>query len=257
MFLQLSHINQHFHIDQQTKFTALSDINLSIDEGEFISLLGPSGCGKSTLLSIIAGLLPASDGTILLDGQSISKPGPDRGVVFQQPALFPWMTVLDNVRFPLRKKHSKTEQTVIADKFLKMVHLSKFKERYPHELSGGMQQRVAIARTLAMDPKLLLMDEPFGALDEQTRMHLHDQLEGIWSETKKTIVFVTHSVSEAIQLSDRVVVMGTQPGRILTEFPVDLPRPRRNKQDLVPLEERVLALLSEEIRKVKEEEYQV
>lgn len=235
--------------------TVLKDIDLSIQKGEFVSILGPSGCGKSTLLSMIAGLVSSTSGDIIVDGKKVVKPGKDRGMVFQQAALFPWMNVTENVMFPLRKEMSKKEGLERAHHFLKMVQLSNYPSHYPHELSGGMQQRVSIARSLAMDPAVLLMDEPFGALDEQTRSRLHGQLEEIWIDTKKTIVFVTHSISESIKLSDRIIVMGTRPGTILTDITVDIPRPReQHRQEIAALEEQIMALLKTEIDKVIDEE---
>jgi NitT/TauT family transport system ATP-binding protein len=192
---------------------------------------------------------------VMLNGNPIKKPGKDRGMVFQEAALFPWMTVEENVMFPLRKEMSKKEAREVAHHFLHMVQLSNYTKHSPHELSGGMQQRVSIARALSMNPKVLLMDEPFGALDEQTRSRLHNELEKIWIETKKTILFVTHSISESIKLSDRIVVMGTRPGIILEDITVDIPRPRRSYPEaVVQLEERINGLLKAEIEKVVKEE---
>ncbi|WP_404454851.1 ABC transporter ATP-binding protein [Virgibacillus necropolis] len=256
MFLQMNHVGKTFiDQDQQSSFEVFSDIDLKIPENQFVSILGPSGCGKSTLLSMVAGLENITDGSITLQEKEIKQAGPERGMVFQQPSLFPWLNVRDNITFPLKGKMSKKEANTLADHFLRMVHLSKFKTNYIYELSGGMQQRVAIARALAMDPKVLLMDEPFGALDEQTRHILHDELVKIWQETQKTILFVTHSIQEAIKLSDRVVVMGTRPGRIISDFTVDIPRPRkRDNPEIIELEKRVMDLLEGEINKVLKEE---
>jgi NitT/TauT family transport system ATP-binding protein len=254
MFLSIDKVTKQFSQNDQT-LTVLDELNLTIQEGEFISLLGPSGCGKSTLLSIVAGLTNPSSGSVKLDEKEVKAAGPDRGMVFQEPALFPWMSVLENVTFPLRKQYGKKERVEIAKRYIKMVHLSNFATHYPHELSGGMQQRVAIARALAMDPKVLLMDEPFGALDEQTRMVLHQELEKIWMETKKTILFVTHSIQEAIKLSDRIIVMGTRPGKIMADIKVNIERPRRREQ-MVQLEEEVMMILKAEINKVMQEEMQ-
>ncbi|AQQ54771.1 ABC transporter ATP-binding protein [Planococcus lenghuensis] len=255
MFIDVKHINKVYLDQDQKPNTILKDINLSIQKGEFVSILGPSGCGKSTLLSMIAGLTGATSGDIIVDAKKVGKPGKDRGMVFQEAALFPWMTVTENVMFPLRKELSKKEGLERARGFLAMVQLSNYANHYPHELSGGMQQRVSIARALAMDPAVLLMDEPFGALDEQTRSRLHGQLEKIWIDTKKTIVFVTHSISESIKLSDRIVVMGTRPGTVLTDIKVDIPRPREaHKQEMTALEEKIMALLKTEIDKVVNEE---
>ncbi|WP_082233363.1 ABC transporter ATP-binding protein [Halobacillus massiliensis] len=255
MFLQISDVGKSFHDRENGDFQVFSNINLDIDKKEFVSLLGPSGCGKSTLLALIAGLEKTTSGEILLEGNEIKNAGPDRGMVFQQPSLFPWLDVKENVTFPLKSTMNKKEADERADHFLKMVHLSRFKDRYTYELSGGMQQRVAIARALAMDPKVLLMDEPFGALDEQTRHILHDELIKVWQETQKTIVFVTHSIQEAIKLSDRVVVMGTRPGRIIADFEIDIPRPRkRDDARVIELENKIMDLLKDEINKVLKEE---
>ncbi|ASK64368.1 nitrate/sulfonate/bicarbonate ABC transporter ATP-binding protein [Virgibacillus phasianinus] len=241
--------------DQQSSFEVFSNINLDVSENQFVSILGPSGCGKSTLLSMVAGLESATEGSITLQDKEIKQAGPDRGMVFQQPSLFPWLNVTGNITFPLKGRIGKKEAEARADQFLKMVHLSRFKNSFIYELSGGMQQRVAIARALAMDPQVLLMDEPFGALDEQTRHILQDELIKIWQETQKTILFVTHSIQEAIKLSDRVVVMGTRPGRIITDFTIDLPRPRqRDDSKVMELENRVMDLLEDEINKVLKEE---
>ncbi|WP_298825918.1 ABC transporter ATP-binding protein [uncultured Planococcus sp.] len=255
MFIEAKKINKVYFDKNDKPNTVLKDIDLSIQKGEFVSILGPSGCGKSTLLSMIAGLVSSTSGDIIVDGKKVVKPGKDRGMVFQQAALFPWMNVTENVMFPLRKEMSKKEGLERAHHFLKMVQLSNYPSHYPHELSGGMQQRVSIARSLAMDPAVLLMDEPFGALDEQTRSRLHGQLEEIWIDTKKTIVFVTHSISESIKLSDRIIVMGTRPGTILTDITVDIPRPReQHRQEIAALEEQIMALLKTEIDKVIDEE---
>lgn len=253
MELQIDHLSKQFEQHKRKAQLVLDDIQLTIKTGEFVSLLGPSGCGKSTLLSIIAGLSKPSNGSLSLGGETITAPGPDKGVVFQQAALFPWLTVRENVLFPLRKKYTKKEQRQIADDYLRMVQLSKFPDHYPHELSGGMQQRVAIARVLAMDPQLLLMDEPFGALDEQTRNVLQLELEKIWLETAKTVVFVTHSIREAIKLSDRILIMGARPGRIIADIPVHLSRPRK-QAEMAPLEEKIMSILKMEINQVVREE---
>ncbi|RAZ79665.1 ABC transporter ATP-binding protein [Planococcus halotolerans] len=255
MFIDIKEINKIYMDQDQKPNTVLKSINLSIRKGEFVSILGPSGCGKSTLLSMIAGLTDATSGDIFVDSKKVVKPGKDRGMVFQEAALFPWLNVSENVMFPLRKEMSKEEGLERARHFLAMVQLSNYANLYPHELSGGMQQRVSIARSLAMDPAVLLMDEPFGALDEQTRSRLHGQLEKIWTDTKKTIVFVTHSISESIKLSDRIIVMGTRPGTVLTDIKVDIPRPREeHKTEMAVLEEEIMELLKKEIDKVVDEE---
>lgn len=255
MFIEITDIQKQYLDKDNNPLNVLTDINLKVEKGEFVSILGPSGCGKSTLLSIVAGLTKATSGEIVVNNQKITKPGKDRGMVFQQAALFPWLNVLENVTFPLKKEMSKKQAEDQARKYLQMVQLSNYLHHYPHELSGGMQQRVAIARALSMNPDTLLMDEPFGALDEQTRTRLHGQLETIWTETKKTILFVTHSISESIKLSDRIIVMGTKPGTILQDIQVDLPRPREQyKKEMLQIEEHIMGYLKKEIDKVVSEE---
>ncbi|MCR6631918.1 MAG: ABC transporter ATP-binding protein [Magnetospirillum sp.] len=206
---------------------ALKDINLSIQPGEFVCLLGPSGCGKSTLLNAIAGFSPPTEGSIAVDGQPVRAPGPERGMVFQEYALFPWMTVAKNIAFGLEIKglpKGEIDQRVTS--LMEKLHLHEFRDRYPKDLSGGMRQRVAIARILALDSPIMLMDEPFGALDALTRRTLQDELLRIWAEYRKTIVFVTHSIEESIYLADRIVVLTYRPGTIKTDVRVTLPRPR-------------------------------
>jgi NitT/TauT family transport system ATP-binding protein len=207
--------------------TALQGIDLEIADGEFAALLGPSGCGKSTLLNLLAGFEATTAGDLKVYGSPVSKPGPDRAVVFQEAALFPWLNVWENVMFgprvqglPLEKYEAKANET------LKLVGLENFKEHLPVQLSGGMRQRVGIARVLVMEPKLLLMDEPFGALDAQTRLTMQQLLLDVWQALKKTVVFVTHDIDEAILLADTIYVMSARPGRIATRIPVELPRPR-------------------------------
>ncbi|MBK4721977.1 ABC transporter ATP-binding protein [Azospirillum sp. YIM DDC1] len=206
---------------------ALDGVDLRIRRGEFISLLGPSGCGKSTLLGIVAGFQSASSGTLLQNGRPIVKPDPSRTVVFQDYALFGWMTVQQNVEFGLKAKGmAKKQRAEIARSLIDMVRLTGFEEKYPHQISGGMKQRAAIARALAPDPDILLMDEPFGALDAQTRVLLQEEIARISSEAGKTVIFVTHGIDEAVFLADRVVVMSPRPGRVREEVAVPLPRPR-------------------------------
>jgi NitT/TauT family transport system ATP-binding protein len=209
------------------ELVALKDINLDIPRGQFTCLLGPSGCGKSTLLNAVAGFSAPTSGTITADGKLITEPGPDRGMVFQEYALFPWMTVEDNIGFGLEiKGMGKAEIRKRVDGLLAMLSLSDFRQRFPKDLSGGMRQRVAIARVLALDSPILLMDEPFGALDALTRRNLQDELLRIWAELKKTIIFVTHSIEEAIYLADRIVVMTYRPGTVKRDIMVELPRER-------------------------------
>jgi NitT/TauT family transport system ATP-binding protein len=206
---------------------ALQQIDLDIREGEFVCLLGPSGCGKSTLLNAIAGFIPISSGELLANGKAVQGPGPDRAMVFQEYALFPWMTVERNVAFGLEIKGERSDAIRSkVDGLLNMLHLQEFRDRFPKDLSGGMKQRVAIARALAIDSPMLLMDEPFGALDALTRRTLQDELLKIWSDLKKTIVFVTHGIEESIYLADRVVVMTYRPGTVKRDIQVTLPRQR-------------------------------
>ncbi|MFZ6843922.1 ABC transporter ATP-binding protein [Undibacterium sp. RuTC16W] len=224
--IKVNAVNKIFKTSDR-EVVALKDIQLDIPEGQFVCLLGPSGCGKSTLLNAVAGFSLPSSGSITTDGKLVSGPGPDRGMVFQEYALFPWMTVEQNIAFGLEIKGlGKAEiQKKVAD-LLAMLGLSDFKSRFPKDLSGGMRQRVAIARVLALDSPIMLMDEPFGALDALTRRNLQDELLRIWSELKKTIIFVTHSIEEAIYLADRIIVMTYRPGTVKRDLIVDLPRLR-------------------------------
>jgi NitT/TauT family transport system ATP-binding protein len=237
------------YITNEAEVLALSDINLDIRDGEFVSLLGPSGCGKSTLLKIAAGLLNASQGSIEIDGAAVTAPGPERAVVFQDYALFPWMTVEDNVEFGLEARgvpSVKRRQT--SAELLRVVGLQDFAKRYPHHLSGGMKQRVSIARALAVEPQILLMDEPFGALDAQTRSGMQEELLRIWKVYRKTVIFVTHSIEEAIYLSDRIAVMTARPGRIKAIVEVKDDRPRdMTTPEMSDMLRRVRGILSEEI----------
>jgi NitT/TauT family transport system ATP-binding protein len=207
---------------------AVSDVSIEVRPGRFVVLVGPSGCGKSSLLMMMAGLRHQTSGTISINGAPIDVPDPDRvGVVFQEPSLFPWLTAEENVEFPLTLRGvTKKERHAKAEEALQLVGLDGFGKRHPHELSGGMKQRVSIARGLVQDPPVLLMDEPFAALDEQTRMTMGDELMRIWATTGKTIVFVTHSLTEAVYLADEVIVMSARPGRIVDRLEVALPRPR-------------------------------
>jgi len=209
------------------ELVALKDIDLDIPRGQFACLLGPSGCGKSTLLNAVAGFALPTSGSITADGRAVTGPGPDRGMVFQEYALFPWMTVAQNVAFGLEiKGMDKAAIGRRVDELLAMLSLSDFRQRFPKDLSGGMRQRVAIARVLALDSPIMLMDEPFGALDALTRRNLQDELLRIWAELKKTIIFVTHSIEEAIYMADRIVVMTYRPGTVKRDLMVDLPRMR-------------------------------
>jgi NitT/TauT family transport system ATP-binding protein len=206
---------------------ALSELDLDIVEGTFVSVVGPSGCGKSTLLNILAGLLGPSHGHVALGGTQVEGPRPDVGVMFQQPVLLPWLTIMQNVMLPVKVQRRRgREYAERAAHLLELVGLTGFEGRYPNELSGGMQQRVGIARALVTDPRILLMDEPFGALDALTREQMNDELQRIWMEQRKTVFFITHSIPEAVYLSDRVLVMSARPGRILADLPIDIPRAR-------------------------------
>jgi NitT/TauT family transport system ATP-binding protein len=224
--LQAKNIVKHFDHNGNSVL-ALDGINLNVEEGDFVCIVGPSGCGKSTFLNIVAGLETPDSGEILLNGNKISTPGPDRTMVFQEGALFPWLKVIDNVEFGLKMAGiPKDERRQISERYLDMMQLNKFANSYIYQLSTGMKQRVAIARALAMDPEILLMDEPFAALDSQTRDLLLVELQLIWERTKKTIIFVTHNISESVILGNRVVVFKNRPSKIKKEFVIDYRRPR-------------------------------
>jgi len=214
-------------------FLALDRVSLDIDDGEFITVVGPSGCGKSTLMNIAAGLLDATGGTVTVDGEAVHGPSPERGVIFQQYALFPWMTVRKNVEFGLKIAGvGRRERAETATRIIDLVGLGHFADALPKTLSGGMKQRCAIARAYAVDPKVLLMDEPFGALDALTRVQMQDSLLETWSRDRRTVMFITHDVDEAVYLANRVVVMAARPGRIHRVIPVDLPYPRTEEMRL-------------------------
>lgn len=226
-FIQIGGVHKAFPTRSGDMVPVLNDINLSITENEFVSLVGRSGCGKTTLLNIIAGLEDATAGKVEIAGNLVTGPGQGQGVVFQQHALFPWLTAAENVAFGFRNAGvSKLERRERSMELLRLVGLDAAVAKYPREMSGGMQQRVSIARALALDPRILLMDEPFGALDEFTRIELQQELLRIWEVRRKTVVFVTHSINEALMLSDRIVLLAALPGRIKRVFKVDLPRPR-------------------------------
>jgi sulfonate transport system ATP-binding protein len=241
------------------RMLALDRINLQVKAGEFLCIVGPSGCGKSTLLHLIAGLHQQTSGQVLVDGKRVEGPGTDRILIFQELGLFPWLTVGDNVQFGMKMKGiGKAEREEKTRYYLRLVHLSQFKDSYTHQLSGGMRQRVALARALATEPDVLLMDEPFAALDAQTRDLLHDELERIWAETGRTIIFVTHNVREAIRLGDRVALLTFRPGRVKREFPVELPRPRvLEDPNVARAAGEILGELREEINRSLEVEYNV
>src|SRR5579862_1346936 len=238
------------------RFAALSEIDLAIRDGEFLAIVGPSGCGKSTLLNLIAGFECPDSGEVFFEGQAVTGAGPERLVLFQEHGLFPWLNVRQNVEFGLRVRGlSKAERRERAEHYLKMVHLQKFKRSYPFQLSGGMKQRTAIARALAVEPRMLLMDEPFSALDPRTRDILHLELQGLWMATRKTKVFVTNTVEEAVRHAEHIVVMASQPGRIRSVFEVALPHPREFMDPaLVELRGAILRELEDELGKLVKKE---
>jgi NitT/TauT family transport system ATP-binding protein len=228
---------------------ALEPISLRVADNDFITILGPSGCGKSTLLRIVAGLDRATSGQVLLDGEAVTRPGADRGMVFQSYTLFPWLTIADNIAFGLRERGvAEAQRSETAREWCARVGLDGFEHHYPRQLSGGMQQRTAIARVLANDPKIMLLDEPFGALDNQTRALMQEMLLGIWERERKTVLFVTHDIEESIFLASRVVVMSARPGRIKADVAIDLPYPRHYTLKTAPEFSALKARLTEEIR---------
>ena len=242
MTIEIKNINKSFE-GKNKNLSVLEDINLTINDGEFICLLGPSGCGKTTLLRLIAGLEHPTSGEIIANGEVVKKPSGDRAVIFQQYSLFPWLTVLQNVTFGLEmtKKGTKEENVAAAERYLESVGLIDFKDSYPHELSGGMKQRVAIIRSLLNHSPILLMDEPFSAVDMQTRHKLQEQLIGVWKRFDNTIVFVTHDVDEAVYLADKIVILDKNPGRIATIVEVDIERPRkRDSQEFIEIQESIV-----------------
>ena len=234
------------------RLDAIGDISLAIRDGEFAALIGPSGCGKSTLLYMVAGFEKPSRGAVLMNGKVVDRPRPDRGIVFQEYVLFPWLTVEGNIRFGLEvQRRTDAEAEARLDRLVRLVGLRGFEKAYPHTLSGGMQQRVAIARALAYDPEVLLMDEPFGSLDAQTKRRMIRDFVTVWEATRKTVVFVTHSVEEALLLADKVYLFSARPSRIKQVFSVDLPRPRDiGAPTFVNLQRALLASLDEEVEKM-------
>lgn len=249
--LSVKHISQSFEKDSGESTKALEDVSLEIEDGEFVCIIGPSGCGKTTLLRIIAGLDIPDSGQVTLDGDTITVPDPRRGMVFQEYSLFPWRTVMENITFGMEMQHvPQAERLKTAEEYLNLVGLEQFRNSYPYELSGGMRQRVAIVRALANNPSVLLMDEPFGALDAQTRNLLQQELLQIWSKKKITILFVTHSVDEAVYLADRIVVMSARPGKVKEIVTVTLPRPRdRTSRQANELRNKLLEELAGERKK--------
>src|SRR5438105_5039661 len=244
---------EYFQPRTNTRLTALDGVSLQIMDGEFVSIVGPSGCGKTTFLSVVDGLIAATSGRILVEGKVVTKPGPDRAVVFQDASLLPWRTVLGNVVYGLECVGvSRREAKTRASHFVDMVGLNGFENHYPYELSGGMQQRVNLARALVMDPKILLMDEPFASLDAQTREAMQEELLQIWLKAKKTVLFVTHQIDEAIYLSDRVIVFSGRPGRVKQSIPVTIERPRRlavkREAHFHGIEDAIWSLIEEDVR---------
>jgi NitT/TauT family transport system ATP-binding protein len=236
-----------------TRLVALDGVNLAVMEGEFVAIVGPSGCGKSTFLSVVDGLIAADGGRVLVDGAAVTKPGPDRSVVFQDASLLPWRTVLGNVRYGLEclgVSAPKAEER--ASRLIALVGLEGFEHHYPHELSGGMQQRVNLARALVVDPKILLMDEPFAALDAQTRELMQEELTRIWATAQKTVLFITHQIDEAIYLADRVIVFSGRPGKVKESIIVDIERPRpigvKRQPRFHAIEDRIWGLIDEDVR---------
>ena len=242
-------VSRVFETAKGQRTQALQPVDFEVRDNDFVTILGPSGCGKSTLLRIVAGLDHATSGRVLLDGMPVEGPGADRGMVFQSYTLFPWLTIEQNIRFGLRERGMpEAQQKERAAYFVAKVGLRGFEQHFPKQLSGGMQQRTAIARALANDPKILLMDEPFGALDNQTRVLMQELLLGIWEAERKTVLFVTHDIDEAIFMANRVAVFSARPGRIKTELAVDLPHPRHYTIKTSPEFMDLKARLTEEIR---------
>lgn len=254
--LEMKNIRVMFRPSHQPEFMAVEDASICVQANEFVSLIGPSGCGKSTLLRAAAGLEHPSSGTILVEGTFVDRPGADRGMVFQTYTLFPWLTVRENIRFSLKKSTlSADEKEERVQRYIKLIGLESFENSFPNQLSGGMRQRVAIARALVYQPKILLMDEPFGALDAQTRLLMQELLLQVWEKERSTVLFVTHDVEEAILLSDRVLVMTTLPGRIKAEINIEIPRPRNvfdmeTSTQFAGYKKQLLGLVREEARKV-------
>jgi NitT/TauT family transport system ATP-binding protein len=251
--LQIDHLTKRYSLQREARqVLALNDITLGVEDGEFMAVVGPSGCGKTSLMNIVAGLLPYEQGSVLIDGKKVEGPGTDRAVVFQHASLLPWRSIMGNVRYgmEMQKRFDEATMQQRADHFLKLVGLTGFEKHFPGELSGGMQQRVNLARALAADPVVLLMDEPFAALDAQTREFMQSELLKIWAKAKKTVVFITHQINEAIFLADRVAVLSSRPGRLKKVFdvPFDRPRTLALKRDprFLELEDEIWKLIEEE-----------
>jgi len=251
--LSIEHLSKRYWFEREDReVLAVSDVSLAVEDGEFLAIVGPSGCGKTTLLNIVAGLLPYEEGVVSIDGKQVKGPGVDRAVVFQHSSLLPWRTIAGNVRYGMEMQRRFDEATMHqrTDHFVKMVGLSGFERHYPNELSGGMQQRVNLARALAADPKVLLMDEPFAALDAQTREFMQAELLKIWSQDRKTVLFITHQINEAVYLADRVAVMSARPGRLKGVFKIPFGRPRtlslKRDPQFLEIEDSIWQLIEEE-----------
>jgi NitT/TauT family transport system ATP-binding protein len=256
--LEIEHLSKRYWLERyEHEVLALDDVSLSVADGEFMAIVGPSGCGKTTLLNITAGLLPYDEGSVRIDGKKVEGPGIDRAVVFQHASLLPWRTILGNIRYGMEMQKRFDEATMAerADYFLKLVGLAGFGRHYPSELSGGMQQRANLARALAADPVVLLMDEPFAALDAQTREFMQAELLKIWSQAKKTVVFITHQINEAVYLADRVAVMSARPGRLKRVFRIPFERPRtlhlKRDPSFLEIEDSIWQLIEEEADNIR------
>ena len=253
--LEITHLSKRYWRDSRDVL-ALSDVSLSVNDGEFLAIVGPSGCGKTSLLNIVAGLLPYEEGAVVIDGKKVSGPGTDRAVVFQHSSLLPWRTIAGNVRYgmEMQRRFEEPKMRERAEHFIQMVGLSGFEKHYPNELSGGMQQRVNLARALAADPVVLLMDEPFAALDAQTREFMQAELLKIWTQARKTVVFITHQINEAIYLADRVVVMSARPGRVKDVFQIPFERPRtlslKRDPRFLEIEDKIWQLVEEKPERI-------
>ena len=255
--LSIEHLSKRYWFEREDReVLAVSDVSLAVEDGEFLAIVGPSGCGKTTLLNIVAGLLPYEEGTVSIDGKRVNGPGVDRAVVFQHSSLLPWRTIAGNVRYGMEMQRRFDEATMRerADHFVKMVGLSGFEKHFPNELSGGMQQRVNLARALAADPKVLLMDEPFAALDAQTREFMQAELLKIWSQDRKTVLFITHQINEAVYLADRVAVMSARPGQLKGIFKIPFARARtlslKRDPQFLEIEDSIWQLIEEESQKL-------
>ena len=244
--LQLNHVSKSFaKVEKEGITNALGNIDLTMHDGEFISLVGTSGCGKSTILRLIAGLIPPTMGTLMVNGEEITGPDPSRGMVFQKPTLFPWLTVEKNISFSLRMQNKFKGNEEEVERMLKVIGLEEFRDDYPGQLSGGMAQRVALVRTLINHPKILLLDEPLGALDAFTRMNMQDEILDIWKKRKQLVGMVTHDVDEAIYMGTRVIAMEANPGQIKADIPIELPYPRdRSSAEFVGYRNQILGLLN-------------